>query len=148
MSYYDFAAKTVFEPLGMKDSGFFENDVVRPGLATGYTREAAGQPWRSNIYHLSARGTSAGGAYSTVRDLLKFAHALLAGTLEPKDSPEEFRRGQRGTVMVIGGSVGVNAQIRAGLPGGYAVIAAANQDGPAAIEATGETAEILGRVAR
>jgi CubicO group peptidase (beta-lactamase class C family) len=56
-SYYDFAAQTVFEPLGMKDTGFYEADVPKPRLFTGYSRPEPGAQRRGSIYTLSRRGS-------------------------------------------------------------------------------------------
>jgi CubicO group peptidase (beta-lactamase class C family) len=94
--YYDYVRDTVFKPAGMVDTDSYENDHVVPNLATGYTtlavgahgpggpplRDAAGRPVRrTNYYEHSARGTPAGGGYSTAPDLVKFSQALAAGTI-------------------------------------------------------------------
>lgn len=146
ISYYEFVEQTIFEPLGMKDTGFYELDVPRGKLSTGYTRTAPDKPRRSNVYTLSRRGSSAGGAYSTLRDLFAFARALQSKKLEPKNAPDELRMGE--SFSFGGGAPGVNAVIRAGIPGGYTVIALANYDPPAAIDVVSEITRILRRVPR
>jgi CubicO group peptidase (beta-lactamase class C family) len=55
-----------------------EVDAV-PGRATGYMPGKSG--WEPNTDTLPWRGTSAGGGYSTVGDLLRFADALTHGKL-------------------------------------------------------------------
>jgi CubicO group peptidase (beta-lactamase class C family) len=80
--YYDYLAKHVFAPAGMTATGApIEGDGTK-GLAHGYTREgAAPGKERDNVATRPARGSAAGGLYSTARDLLAFDHALLGGKL-------------------------------------------------------------------
>jgi len=61
-------------------------DAVVPNLAEGYTRDEEGErasnaARRRNVYSRPARGSAAGGGYSTAEDLLRFASALLADRL-------------------------------------------------------------------
>jgi D-alanyl-D-alanine carboxypeptidase len=83
-SYYDYVAQHVFAPAGMRDTGSFPLEQAVPRLAVGYTRfrpEGSAKPkpsevWFPNTNILPYRGTSAGGGYSTLADLLAFANAL------------------------------------------------------------------------
>jgi D-alanyl-D-alanine carboxypeptidase len=82
-SYYDYVAQHVYGPAGMKNTGSFSEDQKVPLRSTGYMRfRAPGTPaspgakWFSNETTLPHRGTSGGGGYSTVADLLAFANAL------------------------------------------------------------------------
>lgn len=83
--YYDYLTKHIFEPAGMQDTASYEADAVVPNLAVGYTKTLAGShsalEYRSNVLLPGRRGSPAGGAYSTVDDLLCFERALRAGTL-------------------------------------------------------------------
>jgi len=85
-TYYDYVRDHIFQPAGMTDTDAFELDAVVSNLAVGYVRKT-----RSNIYSLPARGSSAGGGYSTAPDLLKYAEAVVAPT-PPWSSPERARR--------------------------------------------------------
>ncbi len=80
--YYDYLARHVFGPAGMAVTGApIEGDGAR-GLARGYTREgAANGGERDNVVTRPARGSAAGGSYSTAADLLAFDRALLSGKL-------------------------------------------------------------------
>jgi len=78
--YYDYVRKHVFEPAGMKDTDSFEADDPTPNLAMGYYREGDG-PLRENVFTRPARGSAAGGGYSTVDDLLRFEQALRGAKL-------------------------------------------------------------------
>jgi CubicO group peptidase (beta-lactamase class C family) len=73
-SYYDYVREHIYEPAGMSSSGSEPEDQAVAGRSTGYTK--MGGPWRPNTDTLPYRGTSAGGGYSTVEDLLRFADAL------------------------------------------------------------------------
>lgn len=82
-SYYDYVRDHVFKPAGMVDTDNYSVDDVVPNLALGYTtsgddggRPDPRNPRRTNTLVLPARGSAAGGGYSTVGDLLRFAQAL------------------------------------------------------------------------
>ena len=80
--YYAYLAKHVFGPAGMKQTGApIEGDGSK-GLARGYTRQGAPEGGETdNARTRPARGSAAGGSYSTAADLLAFDRALLAGRL-------------------------------------------------------------------
>lgn len=60
----------------MTSTGFGPEEQAVPGRSVGYTRFGGGE-WHPNTHALPYRGTSAGGGYSTVEDLVRFANALL-----------------------------------------------------------------------
>lgn len=76
-SYYDYVREHIFEPAGMTNTGNWPADADVPNRALGYTTmgQPPGAPRKTNIFSLQ-RGGSAGGGYSTVEDLLRFAEAL------------------------------------------------------------------------
>lgn len=76
-AFADHIGRTIFQPLGMSDSGYWPLDRVVPNRADGYTRdEAVPGGWRSNVFVNQFRGNPAGGGYSTVHDLTTFVGAL------------------------------------------------------------------------
>jgi D-alanyl-D-alanine carboxypeptidase len=130
-SYYEYVRRHVFEPAAMGSSGYFARDSLPPFAAIGYTRQRAGGGDASRTAPLAraesiqpSRGSAAGGAYSSARDLLKFTLANRAGTL---GLPVDLRR-----AIVAGGSPGSNGVVAEGLPGGYDLIVLENLDPPAA----------------
>jgi CubicO group peptidase (beta-lactamase class C family) len=137
--YRDCVARHVFAPAGMTGTGLWALDEPLPARATGYTRHgkdgelAAPVP---NTDSLPGRPSSAGGAFSTAGDLLRFWQALLADKLlSPRwtswmvnDSFDDPRRAR--AIGVGGGAPGVNAAIE--IAGEWTVIALANLDPPSA----------------
>ncbi len=121
--YYEFIEQQIFAPAGMTNTAWYEADMPVSDLADGYTLEGAGDgARRKNIYTRPARGSAAGGGYSTLDDLLKYAQALAAGKFGTPQSD----------LGVAGGAPGINAVLDSGLDGGYTVIVLSNFDPPAA----------------
>ena len=143
-SYYDYVRDHIFRPAGMTGSGSEPEDVAVPGRAKGYMQQKGA--WVSNTDTLPYRGTSAGGGYTTVGDLLRFAsaltgHALLDAkhtnlmTTGKIDTPgggkyaygfgEEMEGGVR-SFGHSGGAPGMNGDLRIFPDSGYVVAALAN----------------------
>jgi CubicO group peptidase (beta-lactamase class C family) len=79
-SYDEYVSKHVYAPAGMNSTGSEPEDEGVPRLSFPYTRMGSGT-WHPATEELSIPGTSAGGGYSTVGDLLRFANALREGML-------------------------------------------------------------------
>ena len=79
--YYDYLAKHVFGPAGMKATGYPIEGDGTPKVARGYTRRDAADGERDNQATRPARGSAAGGGYSTAADILKFDRSLLGAKL-------------------------------------------------------------------
>jgi len=115
-----------------------------PDRAVGYWRP--GDSWVSNTETLPWRGTSAGGGYSTVGDLMRFAQALSSGTLISQPTlteatgpqqPEygygfDVRREPLHSYGHSGGAPGMNGELRVFPQLGYVVVTLSNLDPPAA----------------
>jgi CubicO group peptidase (beta-lactamase class C family) len=132
-SYYDYVREHIFNPAGMENSDYYEVDKPTDNLATGYHRDAGGAR-TSNVYLQPARGSSAGGGYSTAEDLLKFSIALQSGKLLGPENSKKIG----GRLGIAGGSPGVNAVLESGSKGGYTVIVLSNYDPPSAEEVSKE----------
>ncbi|HEY5096129.1 MAG TPA: serine hydrolase domain-containing protein [Candidatus Eremiobacteraceae bacterium] len=130
-NYYDYVARHIFAPAGMTHSGYpFADDVMR-GRATGYSRPAPGEPAHTTIFVEPARGSSAGGAFSTAGDLLNFATALRSGgLLDPRWTKWMLPPGS--SFGVAGGTAGWNAFLDMESDTDYTVVVLANIDPPAA----------------
>jgi CubicO group peptidase (beta-lactamase class C family) len=81
--YFAYVREHIYAPAGMTNSDAFELDYVNRNLAVGYEPEQTpnGIRYRNNIFQHVIRGGPAGGGYSTVDDLTRFAEALKAGRL-------------------------------------------------------------------
>ena len=89
--YFNYVREHVYRPAGMVNSDSYELDYVNPNLAVGYDKEFGldgTKRYRNNLFMHVIRGGPAGGGYSTVEDLLRFAEALKSGKLVGKPSVE------------------------------------------------------------
>jgi CubicO group peptidase (beta-lactamase class C family) len=86
-NYFDYVRENIYKKAGMTSSDSFELDGVNPNLAVGYEKDYTDQGivFRNNIFMHVIKGGPAGGGYSTVGDLLKFANALREGKLVGKE---------------------------------------------------------------
>jgi D-alanyl-D-alanine carboxypeptidase len=149
-SYYDYVREHVYGSAGMTSSGSEPEDVKVPYRSVGYTR-MGGPELRPNIDTLPYRGTSAGGGYSTVEDLLKFANALGNHKLVNPEFTDMLTTGKvdaRGSRYAFGfedqmingvrcfghggGAPGMNGDLEICLGLGYVIAVLANMDPPAA----------------
>lgn len=86
MSYYDFVQKEIFDPAGMASTGFFNYGST--GLAIPLARTDGEINWTEAEHGI--KGSSAGGAYSNVRDILKFSNALRNDLIVSRDTFKEL----------------------------------------------------------
>jgi CubicO group peptidase (beta-lactamase class C family) len=110
--YWDAVRERVFTPAGMTSTGPFGPDEIVANRAIGYTKAENGG-WRSNVYALPGRASSAGGVHSTAADLLAFSLTV-------------------GGLGIAGGTEGANAVLEAPGKNGLTIIVLANIDPPAA----------------
>ena len=147
-SYYDYVAEHVYEPAGMTSTDSLPEAEDVPDRAVAYGRPFGPDgDWEPVTDTLPYRGTAAGGGYSTVGDLLRFAEALQAGTLLSAELFAEATSPQGEEFYGFGFDVGTDPSTRwghgGGAPGmngdlrvfpelGYVVVVLANLDPPAA----------------
>jgi D-alanyl-D-alanine carboxypeptidase len=149
-SYYDYVRKRIYAPAGMTLSDSDPEDWPVTKRSVGYTEVSIGK-WQSNSDTLPYRGTSAGGGYSTVGDLLRFADALQQHKLLNARYTEMLTAGKvdamggryaygfedrtvNGTRCFGhgGGAPGMNGDLEICPVPGYVVAVLANMDPPAA----------------
>ena len=145
LSYYEYVDAHLFAPAGMTNSGFLPEDVAVAGRSIGYTTEDGALV--TNKDSLPYRGTAAGGGYSTVKDMLKFANALQSGKLVPPSLLGQASMPQtdstwygygfqtRGKAEMAnfghsGGAPGMNADFRIYPQSGVVIVTLSNRDGP------------------
>ena len=90
--YYDYVRDHIFRSAGMTDTASLPESENVPGRVNGYAQKDG--KWVLNTDTLPWRGTSAGGGYSTLADLLKFAHAMMDGKLLPDDLRDAATRSE------------------------------------------------------
>lgn len=76
----------IYKPAGMENSDCYEMDYPVENLAIGYSPDPGRYGWQNNLYKHVIKGGPAGGGFSTVVDLHRFARALLTGKLVSKES--------------------------------------------------------------
>jgi len=149
-SYYDYVRERVFEPAGMGSTGSEPEDKAVADRSVGYTKMGA-TAWTPNTATLPYRGSSAGGGYSTVEDLTRFAEALKSHKLLDTLYTEMLTTGKSGTPDNTyafgfedrtfngarcfghgGGAPGMNGDLKICPAPGYVVVVLANLDPPAA----------------
>jgi CubicO group peptidase (beta-lactamase class C family) len=150
-NYYDYVRDHIFKPAGMTATASEPEDQVVADRSVGYMRSDGGG-WQRNTDTLPYRGTSAGGGYSTVEDLLKFATALQTNKLLKPQYTEMLTTGkvetpnggkyaygfQEATVNGTrcfghgGGAPGMNGELKICPGPGYVVAVLANLDPAAA----------------
>jgi CubicO group peptidase (beta-lactamase class C family) len=87
--YADYLQHHIFDPLGMKATGYDVADVILPERASGYGREK-GQIVNAHFLSMT-EPFSAGSLYSTVDDMLIWDQALYAGkVLKPESMQAMF----------------------------------------------------------
>ena len=69
--------ENVFRPCDMLDTGYYELDRLPVKCANAYIFDESKQQYFTNIYSVDAKGTGAGGAFTTVVDVEKFWKKLL-----------------------------------------------------------------------
>ena len=152
-SYDDYVAARVLAPAKMTATGAAPEDAFVPGRSVGYMRQGATGARTSNAPTLPYRGTPAGGGYSTVGDLARFAVALrehrlldpahtallLGGKVATTSQGVRYAYGfserildGRRLVGHSGGAPGMNGDLTFEPNGGYVVVVLSNFDPPAA----------------
>jgi len=158
--YYDYVRQHVFAPSGMTSTDSLPEDQSVANRSIGYTKRGGSESWQPNTDTLPYRGTSAGGGYSTVEDLERFAEALTSHKLLDAHYTVMLTTGKvdtggggkyaygfmdqtSGGVRSYGhggGAPGMNGDLTIYPESGYVVAVLANLDPPAA----GRLADFIG----
>ena len=96
MEFDQYLKINVFEVCGMRSTGYFDMDRLPSRCANSYIRCTDTNGYRTNIFSVDAKGTGAGGAYITVKDIISFWTALLEGKLISKELVSHMLRKQSG----------------------------------------------------
>ncbi len=146
-NYFDYIRRHIYAPAGMTRTDCYPMDEPVDDLAMGYIFDSANRyGWRENTFAHVFRGGPAGGGFSTVGDLYRFARALQSGKLVslktlawmsiPGLSPDygqggfEIASSPAGRIVGHSGIFGgISARFRMYIDKGYVVVALSNIDG-------------------
>lgn len=149
-NYYDYVKKNVYEKAGMINTDAYNRNKKTKNLAHGYSQyeenESMGQlsdnqngKFVLNVNERYPKGSAAGGGYSTVEDLSKFAISLNQDNLLTQSSKDIFfnklnRQMPDGNIrlMVAGGAPGINAMLIVNYTKNSVVVVLSNFDPPTA----------------
>jgi CubicO group peptidase (beta-lactamase class C family) len=161
--------QSIYQPLGMRDTGHYELDLPIANRALGYTREnwfgpVDGQR-RLNHFIYAVKGSPSEHCFSTVEDLFRFLQALQAHRLldahhtglcfTPHAAGEQpgvsygygfhiIDDGRHGRVIGHGGrAMGADAFALMYRDLGYTVVVLSNYDRPAARSVIDAIADLL-----
>src|SRR5258708_205565 len=144
-------SENIYGPAGMSASGSLTEEQNVPNRSIGYTR-FGGNGLRPNTDTLPYRGTSAGGGYSTVEDLLKFANVLASHKVLDARNTELLTTGKVNTARGVkyafgfmdddtdpafrhfghgGGAPGMNGELEIYPQSGYGIAVLSNLSPPA-----------------
>ena len=138
--YQDYIQEHIYRPAGMTHTDSRPEGDHGSGRAIGYT--SGGNGLIPNTDGMPWSGTSAGGGYSTIRDLFLFAEALQSGKLldlnllreATQASPKRPDYGMGFYVLADGGyghgggAPGINGELHILPHSGYVLVALANRD--------------------
>jgi CubicO group peptidase (beta-lactamase class C family) len=142
-NYPTFLKQNIFDPLGMKDSGYDDNSVILARRAAGYSPTPDGIA--NAMYVDMTTPFAAGALYSTAPDLQRWEHALFGKRVISAASLEKMTtrgKGDYGMGLFVGkessrrrfehggGIPGFNARMSYYPDTGIAVIALSNLNGP------------------
>ena len=80
----------------MKSTGYYELDRLPAKCANNYIYYAETNDFRTNIFSVDAKGTGAGGAFISVKDITNFWKGLLEGKLISKQLVSKMLSKQSG----------------------------------------------------
>jgi CubicO group peptidase (beta-lactamase class C family) len=147
--YFEYIRENIYGPAGMDRTDCYDMDCPVENLAIGYfpSGDCEGG-WKNNLYEHVIRGGPAGGGFSNVGDLFRFARALETGVLVSDETRERMWTDQSGhgygygfsvredaagkVVGHGGGFLGINANLDIFLDRGYIAVVMTNYDGAGA----------------
>ena len=134
--YFDYIDRHIFAPANMSNSGYYSKFSDTENMAKGYYYDE-NRTLANNFDTLPLLGSSAGGGYSTARDMLHFMNALntdvfLHNTYDELRSKDGLGYGmgvQRGKVPRVGasgGAPGISSTYETYPDTGYSIVILTN----------------------
>lgn len=99
MYFDEYLQKNVFDICNMKSTGYYELDKLPAQCANNYIYCNDTNDYRTNIFSVDVKGTGAGGAFVTVKDIINFWSGLLENKLISKELVDKMLSRQSGDGM-------------------------------------------------
>lgn len=96
MYFDEYLQKNVFDVCDMTSTGYYELDRLPAKCASNYIWCGDTKCYRTNIFSVDVKGTGAGGAFITVKDIANFWTGLISGKLLSKEMVEQMLAKQSG----------------------------------------------------
>ena len=96
MYFDDYLQKNIFDACDMKSAGYYELDKLPAKCASNYIHCDDTNDYRTNIFSVDVKGTGAGGAFITVKDIANFWAGLVNGKLLSKELVNQMLSKQSG----------------------------------------------------
>ena len=161
--YFEYIGNNIYKPAKMMNTDSYEMDQPVENLAIGYSRAENNFGWENNLYKHVIKGGPAGGGFSTVGDLHKFAKALVNEKLVSKESLDllwsshsnqaygygfSIKNGVSGKIVGhSGGFPGINSNLDIYLDNGYVVAVMSNYD-QGASEMANKISNLIARLSK
>lgn len=78
LEFDQYLQKNVFDVCGMINTGYYELDRLPANCAFNYIYDKSKNQYYTNIFCVDAKGTGAGGAFTTIYDIISFWNNLLS----------------------------------------------------------------------
>lgn len=86
MAFDTYLKNHLFDKAKMKNTGYYELDRLPSKCASAYIFDSKTSEYFTNIYSVDAKGTGAGGAFTTIGDVENLWRNLIAGNIISKKS--------------------------------------------------------------
>ncbi|MBO4864617.1 MAG: serine hydrolase [Eubacterium sp.] len=96
LAFDKYLQENVFDVCNMTGTGYYELDRLPAKCANSYVWYNSADDLRTNIFCVDAKGTGAGGAFITVKDIVSFWRGLLGGKLLSKEMTDNMLRKHSG----------------------------------------------------
>ena len=99
MYFDEYLKEHIFDVCGMSSTGYYELDRLPAKCANNYIYCKDTRDYRTNIFSVDVKGTGAGGAFITVKDIVSFWQALTEGKLISAELAAQMLKKQSRTGM-------------------------------------------------
>lgn len=114
--FNEYLEQSVFEPCEMNSTGYYELDRLPAKCANNYIYDEKNNEYRTNIFSVDAKGTGAGGAFTTVNDIKLFWSALLSYKLLSQEMTENMLANHSGEEKCYGYGIWLKANDECFIP--------------------------------